>query len=77
MILRIFLNKNELFLTLIFLVFFVFAMFDLYNQSAMKYIEDSFSFALTNIGIVSVLKIISGAIPLTDGISDILSLIHI
>lgn len=72
MILRIFLNKNELFLTLIFLVFFVFAMFDLYNQSAMKYIEDSFSFALTNIGIVSVLKIISGAIPLTDGISDIL-----
>ena len=38
----------------------------------MKYIEDSFSFALTNIGVVAVLKIISGALPLTDGISDIL-----
>lgn len=72
MIFRIFSSKNELFLTLIFLVFCVFAMFDLYNQNALKYIEDSFSFALTNIGVVAVLKIISGALPLTDGISDIL-----
>lgn len=72
MIFRIFSSKNELFLTLIFLVFCIFAMFDLYNQNALKYIEDSFSFALTNIGVVAVLKIISGALPLTDGISDIL-----
>ena len=72
MIIRILTNKNELFITLIFLIFCAFCMFDLYNQVAMKYIEDSFSFALTNIGIIAVLKIISGAIPLTDGISDIL-----
>lgn len=72
MIERILSNKNKLFLTLVLLVFCVLAMLDLYNQSAMKYIEDSFSFALTNIGIVAVLKIISGALPLTNGISDIL-----
>ena len=72
MIERILSNKNKLFLTLVLLVFCAFAMLDLYNQSAMKYIEDSFSFALTNIGIVAVLKIISGALPLTNGISDIL-----
>ena len=72
MIERILSNKNKLFLTLVLLVFCALAMLDLYNQSAMKYIEDSFSFALTNIGIVAVLKIISGALPLTNGISDIL-----
>lgn len=72
MISRIFSNKNELFLMCILLVFCILAMFDLYNESAMKYIEDSFSFALTNIGVVAVLKIISGALPLTSGISDIL-----
>lgn len=72
MIERILSNKNKLFLTLVLLVFCALAMLDLYNQSAIKYIEDSFSFALTNIGIVAVLKIISGALPLTNGISDIL-----
>ena len=72
MIERILSNKNKLFLTLVLLVFCALAMLDLYNQSAMKYIEDSFSFALTNIGIVAVLKIISGALPLKNGISDIL-----
>ncbi len=72
MIVRILSNKNELFLTLILLLFCVLAMFDLYNQNAIEYIEDSFSFALTNIGIVAVLKIISGALPLTNGINDIL-----
>lgn len=72
MIERILSNKNKLFLTLVLLVFCALAMLDLYNQSAMKYIEDSFGFALTNIGIVAVLKIISGALPLTNGISDIL-----
>ena len=72
MIPRIFANKSEWLLSIAFLAFCACAMFDLYNRCAMDYIEDSFRFALTNIGVVSVLKIISGALPLTDGISDIL-----
>lgn len=65
-------HKKEAFLTFIFLIFSILAMFDFFNKSAILYIEDSFSFALSNIGIVAVLKIISGALPLTSGINNIL-----
>ncbi|RAX54487.1 hypothetical protein CCY99_03825 [Helicobacter sp. 16-1353] len=65
-------NKKEAFLTIILLVFSILAIFDFFNKSAISYIEDSFTFALSNIGIVAVLKIIVGALPLTSGISDIL-----
>lgn len=65
-------HKKESFLTFIFLVFSILAMFDFFNKNAILYIEDSFSFALSNIGIVAVLKIISGALPLTSGINNIL-----
>lgn len=66
-------HKKEVFLTSIFLIFSVLAMFDFFNKNAIAYIESSFTFALTNIGIAAVLKILVGALPLTDGISDILN----
>lgn len=65
-------HKRKATSSFILLVFSILAIFDFFNQSAMRFIEDSFSFALSNIGIVAVLKILSGAMPLTDGISDIL-----
>lgn len=64
--------KKEAILTFVLLVFSFLAMFDFFNQSAMNYIEESFNFALGNIALLAVLKIVSGALPLTGGIGDIL-----
>lgn len=65
-------HKSEIIFSAILAVFCALAAFDFYNKSAVAFVESNFTFALTNIGVVAGLKIICGALPLSDGIADIL-----
>lgn len=65
-------NKKELAVSCSFGVFVILAMFDFLNTEALTFVNSSFSFSLSNLGIIAVIKIISGALPLTNGIVDIL-----
>lgn len=65
-------NKKNILINLIFIVLIVFAVFDSFHYTAISFIENSFNFSLSSIGIVAVIKIIAGALPLSDGIVDIL-----
>ena len=65
-------NKRDIFVNTLFCGIIIIALFDGFHHRAMSFIETSFSFSLSGIGIVAALKIISGALPLTDGIVDVL-----
>lgn len=65
-------NKYEIVFSVILAILCVLALFDFYNDVALAFVESNFSFALTNIGVVAGLKIITGILPLSDGIADIL-----
>lgn len=65
-------HKSEIIFSTILAVFCALAAFDFYNKSAVAFVESNFTFALTNIGVVAGLKIICGALPLGEGIADIL-----
>lgn len=65
-------HKSEIIFSAILAVFCTLATFDFYNKSAVAFVESNFTFALTNIGVVAGLKIICGALPLSEGIADIL-----
>ncbi len=65
-------HKSQILFSAILAVLCVLAAFDFYNQSAVAFVESNFTFALANIGVVAGLKIICGALPLSDGIADIL-----
>jgi len=52
-------------------IFSVGAFFDVFNKDAYLFLSDSLTFAISNLGIVSLVKILTGSLKVLSGFSDI------